>query len=59
MRFRTFGPLGIGVVLFVLRIIVPTKAVDKALTAARTDLTAENQRLIAEKPGPRNSATRH
>jgi hypothetical protein len=40
-----FGPLGIGVVLFVLRIIVPKSAVDDA----RADLLKENERLIAER----------
>jgi hypothetical protein len=44
-----FGPLGIGIVLFALRIIVPGKNVDDAVKTARADLVAENERLIEEK----------
>lgn len=48
-----FGPLGIGVVLFALRVIVPAKAADAAAAqareTARTDLLRETERLIAEK----------
>lgn len=55
-----FGPLGIGVVLFALRVIVPGKSADAAIEAARADkdaavgqaridLVRENERLIAEK----------
>jgi hypothetical protein len=44
-----FGPLGVGVVLYTLRVIVPGKAVDEARAQARADLMEENKRLIAEK----------
>lgn len=48
-----FGPLGVGVVLYTLRVIVPAKAADKAAEqareTARADLVRENDRLIAEK----------
>jgi hypothetical protein len=44
-----FGPLGVGIVLFALRIIVPGKSVDDAVKSARADLVAENERLIEEK----------
>lgn len=44
-----FGPLGIGVVLYTLRVIVPGKAVEEAREQARADLVEENKRLIAEK----------
>jgi hypothetical protein len=44
-----FGPLGIGVVLYTMRVIVPGKAVDEAREQARADLMEENKRLIAEK----------
>jgi hypothetical protein len=44
-----FGPLGIGVVLYTLRVIVPGKAVEEAREQARADLVEENRRLIAEK----------
>jgi hypothetical protein len=48
-----FGPLGIGVVLYTLGIIVPGKAADKAAAAARetarADLVRENERLLEEK----------
>lgn len=44
-----FGPLGVGVVLYTLRVIVPGKAVDEAREQARTDLIEENRRLVAEK----------
>jgi hypothetical protein len=44
-----FGPLGIGVVLYTMRVIVPGKAIDEAREQARADLLEENRRLIAEK----------
>jgi hypothetical protein len=44
-----YGVLGVAAVLFVLRIIVPAKAVDEARTQARADLLKENERLIAER----------
>lgn len=44
-----FGPLGIGVVLYTMRVIVPGKAVEDARQQARTDLLKENERIIAEK----------
>ena len=44
-----FGPLGIGIVLYTLGIIVPGKAVKDAIAASRADLLEENKRLIAEK----------
>ena len=42
-----YGVLGVAVVLFTLRIIVPRSAVDDAKAQARTDLLEENRRLIA------------
>lgn len=44
-----FGPLGVGVVLYTLRVIVPGKAVDEAREQARADLLKETERLITEK----------
>lgn len=44
-----FGPLGVGVVLYTLRVIVPGKAVEEARQQARADLLKENERLIAER----------
>jgi hypothetical protein len=44
-----FGPLGIGVVLYTMRVIVPGKAIDEAREQARADLLKENDRLIAER----------
>jgi hypothetical protein len=44
-----FGPLGVGVVLYTLRVIVPGKAIDEAREQARADLLKETERLIAEK----------
>lgn len=44
-----YGVLGVAVVLFVLRIIVPRSVVDEAREQARRDLVKENERLIAEK----------
>lgn len=47
-----FGPLGIGVILFVARVIVPKSAVDDA----RKDLLKENERLIEERDEALKSA---
>jgi hypothetical protein len=44
-----YGVLGVAVVLFVLRIVVPRSAVDDAKAQARSDLLDENHRLIDEK----------
>jgi hypothetical protein len=44
-----YGVLGIAVVMFALRVIVPRSAVDDARAQARVDLLEENRRLIAEK----------
>jgi hypothetical protein len=44
-----YGVLGVAVVLFTLRIIVPRSAVDEAKAQARADLLDENRRLIEEK----------
>lgn len=45
----SFGPLGIGVVLFGLGYIVPKAAMTSAIMAARVDLLEENERLRTEK----------
>lgn len=45
----SFGPLGVGAVLFGLGYIVPKPVKDSAVAAARSDLVAENARLIVEK----------
>jgi hypothetical protein len=44
-----FGPLGVGIVLFGLGYIVPKSVMNNSVSAARSDLVAENIRLIAEK----------
>lgn len=49
----SFGPLGVIVLAFAFRWIVPGKSVEKAVetarTEARTDLVAERDRLLKEK----------
>lgn len=44
-----FGPLGIVVLAFAFRFIVPKGAVEEARKEARTDLLAERDRLLEEK----------
>lgn len=44
-----FGPLGIVVLAFAFRFIVPRGAVEEARQEARTDLIAERDRLLEEK----------
>lgn len=45
----SFGPLGVGIVLFGLGYIVPKTVMASAVASSRADLVAENARLIEEK----------
>jgi hypothetical protein len=45
----SYGPLGIVVLAFAFRFIVPRGTVDEARKEARTDLIAERDRLLEEK----------
>ena len=44
-----YGPVGVVVIAFAFRLIVPKGTVDEAVERARADLVAENTRLIEEK----------